>query len=667
MSLYLICAAIIAAAFSGMPGIFLSRFSAVPQRIAFGFMCVSALCAFTGIGLAFYQPQNASVNFPWPAIETTILSADLLSAFFLVPVFLMGFLGSFYGLGYWPQTRHPANGRKLQLFWGLLVAGMGLLVISKHAMAFLVGWEFMAISAFFLVSTEDNRSESRYAGWIYLVATHVGTLTLFALFILWKHVTGSYLFTPVAIGSMSFMVMNTFFLLALVAFGLKAGVMPFHFWLPSAHATAPTHVSAILSGVVLKMGIYGLVRWLSLFPTPPYAWGTIILVLGFVSALFGVVFAIAQHDLKRLLAYHSVENIGIIMMGLGVSMLGRSAERPELVVLGMAGCLLHVWNHSFFKSLLFFGAGAVIHSTHTRQIDRLGGLAKSMPWTAAFFLVGAVAICGLPPLNGFVSELFVYLGLFKMVMHDIGYFGAAFGVPVLAMVGALAAACFVKVYGAVFLGNHRSDLSRHGHEAKRSLLIPMSVLALICITIGIAPLLINNILSSAIAVWYPQVGFSPVAVATVAPLSMISVLAVILILGILLVAVLTRLQKRTDPKSGTWDCGYAHPVNSMQYTASSFARSIILIFRWVLCPHEHKPEVNGLFPKIARFVSHTDEIVLDRVLLPFSRMVIRWCSWFYRFQQGVIQHYIFYIVVTLFVLLCTQMPLKEMLMRWFTR
>ena len=308
------------------------------------------------------------------------------------------------------------------------------------------GWETMAIAAFFLVSTEDNRPDSRNAAWIYLIATHISTLTLFALFSLWKQLSGSYLLSRLETTSDTVFI-SILFILAMLGFGLKAGIMPLHFWLPSAHATAPSHVSAILSGVVLKIGIYGLVRWLSLFPEPPIAWGSIILAVGCISGLLGVIFAIAQHNLKRLLAYHSVENIGIIFIGLGVAVIGKSLNEPLLLVSGMAGCLLHIWNHSLFKSLLFFCAGAVVHSTHTLQMDKLGGLSKNMPWTAAMFLIGAVAICGLPPLNGFISEMFVYLGLFRIVTKIPNGFEAAVGIAALSMIGALAAACFCKVYG----------------------------------------------------------------------------------------------------------------------------------------------------------------------------------------------------------------------------
>ena len=422
----------------------------------------------------------------------------------------------------------------------------------------------------------------------------------------------------------------------------------------------------MLSAVVLKMGIYGLVRWLSLFPLPPFAWGSIIITLGLVSGLFGVVFAIAQHDLKRLLAYHSVENIGIILMGLGIAMIGKSADRPELVVLGMAGCLLHVWNHSFFKSLLFFGAGSVVHTTHTRQIDRLGGLAKTMPWTAFLFLVGAVAICGLPPLNGFVSELFVYLGFFKIVTSQINGLVAVLGVPILAMIGALAGACFVKVYGAVFLGNPRSDSALHTHESSISMRAPMVVLAAVCVIIGVAPMLVGNSISRAIAVWNPAVDMNLFNLNTVAPLSKISIMAFVLFAGIVGAALVVVFRKKVQSSVGTWDCGYARPSNRMQYTASSFAQTIASLFQWILRPHEHKPYLTGNFPDPANLNSHVDEIVLDRFLVPVGHAVGRWASWFHRFQQGLIQHYILYILITLFLMLCTQMPIKELFLHWFT-
>ena len=408
MALELIVAAACLMGASGFPGLCLSRESSLGQRMASVLMSVGAIVGLAGVYLGHDAEESAAYMVAWPVAIQLSVGIDGLSAFFLVPVFLIGGLGSLYGLGYWRQREHPRDGRKLGLFWGLLMLGMALLVISRHGMTFLLGWEVMALSAFFLVSTEDRRPECQKAGWVYLIATHIGTLTLFAMFTLWRSMTGSFDLTPTTFEATSQGARNILFFLALLGFGLKAGMMPLHFWLPSAHANAPSHVSAVLSGVVLKMGIYGLVRVLSLLPTPPVGWGGLVLLLGVVSGLLGVVFALGQHDLKRLLAYHSVENIGIILMGLGLAMIGCSTGRAEWVVLGMAGCLLHVWNHSLFKSLLFLCAGSVLHGAGTREIDHLGGLAKSMPWTAAMFLVGAVAICGLPPLNGFVSEFYVY-------------------------------------------------------------------------------------------------------------------------------------------------------------------------------------------------------------------------------------------------------------------
>ncbi len=684
MFLDLTIIALALAAASGLPGLLLERSSAWGERAAAALMACAALAGLAGAAGCLCGGSGVPTRlFPWQAAGSGAVGLDALSAFFLVPVFLVGGLGPLYGLGYWPQRRHPSNGRKLRLFWGLLVAGMALLVISRHALIFLLGWEFMALSAFFLVATEDHRAESRQASWIYLIATHVGTLTLFGLFVLWRHATGSYALLPVARDALSLSSLHLLFFLALLGFGLKAGAMPLHFWLPGAHASAPCHVSAMLSGVVLKMGVYGLVRWLSLLPAPPAAWGSIILALGAASGLLGVVFALGQHDLKRLLAYHSVENVGIILMGLGVALLGRSSGHPEWIALGLAGCLLHVWNHSFFKSLLFLCAGAVVHATGTRQIDRLGGLAKAMPWTAACFLTGSVAICGLPPLNGFVSEWFVYLGLFKSALT--GGTAATIGVPVLAMVGALAVACFVKVYGTVFLGEPRTRGSARAHEAPLTMRLPMLALAATCALIGLAPALAAPALDATAACWLTDTGAAAAPLASVAPLGLLSLLAVSLALSAAgLAALLHHLSVErwtfsversrsplfcsAAPRRGlTWDCGYALPTARMQYTASSFAQTIIVLFHGVLKPHGRRPRVSGLFPLPTLTHSHVDDPVLDRLLLPAGHRIEAGFNWFHRFQRGLTQHYVLYILLTLLALLCTLFPFKAFVTQWFAR
>ena len=661
----LIIVSIALAAASGVPGLCLRRHSAVGQRVAAGFMAAGALAGLAGAWSALHSGREAVPIFlPWPSVGNSVVGVDALSAFFLMPIFLMGGLGSIYDLGYWPQARHPENARKLRLFWGLLVAGTALLVISRHAMAFLLGWEVMAMAAFFLVTTEGHREECRRAGWLYLMATHVGTLTLFALFALWRWALGSYALTPVARDALSPGVMNALFFLALTAFGLKAGMMPLHFWLPSAHANAPSHVSAMLSGIVLKMGVYGLVRFLSLLPDPPTAWGGLILALGAASGLLGVVFAIGQHDLKRLLAYHSVENIGIILMGLGLAMLGRSSEHPEWVVLGMGGCLLHVWNHALFKSLLFLCAGSVDHGAHTRQIDQLGGLARTMPWTASTFLVGAIAICGLPPLNGFVSELFVYLGLFHAALsgHESGS-AAVIAVPILATIGALAVACFVKVYGAVFLGNARTRAAADTRESPLTMYAPMVVLAACCVLLGAAPVLFGPVLDNAISSWTLAPSSVRLSLAAVAPLGAISAMSVTLLASVAGVTIVLALahRGRVSPRAGTWDCGYAVPTSRMQYTASSFAQMIVTMFAWVLRPHLHRSRIAGAFPGAAHMHSHVDDAVLDRVLVPAGERVEKWFGWFHRFQQGLTQQYVLYVLITVILMLSTLIPIRDTL------
>jgi formate hydrogenlyase subunit 3/multisubunit Na+/H+ antiporter MnhD subunit len=382
-----------------------------------------------------------------------------------------------------------------------------------------------------------------------------------------------------------------------------------------------------MSGVLIKTGIYGLLRVTGFFDAPPAAWGFSLLAVGGVSAVLGVAFALAQHDLKRLLAYHSVENIGIIALGAGLALLGRARGEPGLVFLGVAGATLHVVNHALFKSLLFLGAGAVEHATGTRELDLLGGLARSMPRTARLFLVGAAAICGLPPLNGFVSEWLVYLGLLgtmRLPPGDLGAF-AVLGVPALALVGGLAAACFAKVFGVVFLGAPRSAHATRAHEAPRAMRAPMAVLAVACAAIGLLPATLAAPLARVAGAWsrLPPARLLPEAARAGSGAWRISAVAAALLLCVAaIVAARRRLGGADMPATvETWGCAFAAPTARMQYTGSSFADLLVRRFSWVVFLRERRPRLEGPFPGAAAFRTHVPDTVLDLVLDPAARGV----------------------------------------------
>jgi hydrogenase-4 component B len=651
MNEWLVVAGIVLAAVSGVPGLALSRQGTAGERLATALLGIGAALASTGAILTFGAAPGPVLTAPWVVPGAVFaVRLDPVAAIFVLQVFVGSFLASLYGLAYWRQAEHPRNGRKLRLFFGLLTAGMGTVTVAANAMFFLLGWEVMAISAFLALTTVDERREVREVGYVYIVATHVGTLSLFAMFTLIESITGSFAFGGVDTVAHPVLASGVF-VLALLGFGLKAGIMPLHVWLPGAHARAPTHVSAVMSGILLKMGVYGLVRVGAMLSAPPVWPGAVVLGLGCVSAVLGVAFAIGQHDLKRLLAYHSVENVGIIFMGLGVALIGKSVGRPELVALGLAGALLHTWNHGIFKALLFFGAGSVIHATGTQEIDHLGGVGRRMPVTAVLFLVGATAICGLPPLNGFVSELLVYLGLGRSLsgINGTWWIFTAFAIPTLALVGALASACFAKAFGAVFLGSGRSEHADHGHEPSWPMIVPMVVLAALCVVIGVAPGLFAPALDGAVAAW--SGGATHASLAQLAPLSFVSLGASVLLAVIGLGALWLRRRLRQVATTGTWDCGYAAPTARMQYTSSSFAQNLTRLFAFVLWPRTRAPVVSGSFPARTSFESEVPDAVLDRLMVPALRAVERVMVWLRWIQAGNVHLYLTYIVAAIVLLL----------------
>ena len=649
---WMVVTAVALVASSGIPGLFFDRSSAAGERIAASLMAAGAVLGLGGTAAAALAQRAPRIDLPWSVPGGAFaVAVDPISAFFLVPVFFVSFLGSIYGLEYWSQAAHPQGGRKLRLFYGVLTASLALLVIARNTILFLGAWEVMAIAAFVLITTQDEDPEVRQTGLLYLVLTHVGTLALFAMFALLRRTSGGFDFAipPGVVPSPT--VANAIFLLAIAGFGLKAGLMPLHVWLPSAHANAPSHVSALMSGVLIKMGIYGLVRVTSLFREPPAWWGTTLLLLGGASGVLGVVYAIGQHDLKRLLAYHSVENVGIIVMGLGLAVIGRASHRPELVLLGLAGALFHVWNHGLFKALLFLAAGSLIHATGTRAIDRLGGLARAMPRTALAFLVGAVAICGLPPLNGFVSEYLLYVGFFRSAASpgDDTWLAGAFGAPALALIGALAVACFVKVFGVVFLGAPRTPASQAARESGRAMLGPMGALVAACVLLGFAPLSVAPLLDRATAAWAPAGAPRAPPLVAMTALGWIGASAAGLVATIAaLAAVLRRLVRRAPSGAAlTWDCAYAAPSARMQYTASSFAGTIVAFFGRALRSAPHSPALRGLFPAASTFESHVDDAILDRVVLPATRSAARGFGWFRWIERGNTHLYIVFILLAI--------------------
>ena len=593
-------------------------------------------------------PTNLSL--PWHVPGGALfIRVDALSAFFAAPVFLLAGAGGLYAERYWPAARMRAG--YVRTFFGVMTGALALVMCAANTILFLAAWEIVAVTSFFLIATEHEQAESRSAAWIYLAASHVATLALFAIIALLHTVTRTWAFVPLPAGIGLLPVGRALFWLAFIAFGTKAGLMPLHIWLPGAHAAAPSHVSALMSGAAIKMGVYGLVRVLSLFDAVPAGFGTTLLLAGIASSILGVAFALAQHDLKRLLAYHSIENIGIIVTGLGIGVLAQAQHAPLIALVGYAGALLHVWNHGLFKSLLFLSAGAAIHGVHGREIDRMGGLARRMPWTAAGFLIGAVAITGLPPLNGFVSEWLLYVAGF-MSITQVPRGGPALililVVPALALTGALALACFVKAFGTVFLGAPRSTAAAEAREVPAAMRVAMVPLVLGCTAIGLFPLFFVPLLGRAVHCAAPRLS-SPAAMAALLQPVQTSAL---IVMGVALVAVLTLLAAtRRAATALTWDCGYAAPTARMQYTASSVARGLVGFFAWAMPPVVHAPRAFPLFPSTAAFESHVPDTVLDRALLPVLRGV-RWVLGFARYiQHGRMQLYLLYLGITLVVLL----------------
>lgn len=568
------------------------------------------------------------------------LKLDGLSAFFLALLSVIGAAGALYSREYWSDAAYPASAPRGRFCWSGLILSMGFVLLSSNGLHFLIGWELFTLSAYFLITLDRQRRAVRAAGWLYLAASHAGTLCLFAFFATLAARTGSWDLGPLNSDNPVHSALAPLFWLFLIGFGIKGGVFPLHIWLPSAHANAPSHVSAILSGMALKMGIYGIVRFSGWLPIPPNA-GWVVITLGGVGAVLGIALALAQDDLKRLLAYCSVENIGVIMIGLGGALLGVTHGDAPWGRLALAGALLHVWNHGLFKSLLFLGAGSVLHATGTREMSRLGGLWRAMPWTASLFTLGSIAISGLPPLNGFVSEWLVYLGLIDAVSsRSLAGWAAMPAAILLALTGALALATFIKAGSIVFLGAARTKAAAHAHESGMLMRLPMLALAAICALIGLVPLLFWPAVSNAVATWRPTWN----AAEPSAPLSVIGPVQIVLALLFITAAIwLWRRTHNAGVRRGlTWDCGYAVPTARMQYTSGSFGNLAAQWFSWALQPVRTLRRPRGAFPTAASNITRLPDPVLAWAVNPAGDVILRVSSAVRRLQHGRLQFYIAY-------------------------
>ncbi len=512
---------------------------------------------------------------------------DALSAFFLLVISIGGAAASLYGVGYGHAEHAPL---RVLPFYAVFLAAMTLVVLAADAFTFLLAWEFMSLVSWALVVAHHEEPANIRAGYIYLVMASFGTLCLLLALGLLAGASGDYAFAAMRAARPSPTLAAIVALLVLVGAGSKAGIVPLHVWLPLAHPAAPSHVSALLSGVMTKVGIYAFIRIVFDIAGDHSPWsGLIVLAIGGITAVMGVLYALMQHDLKRLLAYHTVENIGIIFIGVGLALAFRANDQTLAAALALTAALFHVLNHALFKSLLFFGAGAVQAATGERDMEKLGGLIHVMPQTAIVFLIGCAAISALPPLNGFVSEWLTFQAI--LVSPQLPQWSLKFAVPavgaLLALAAALAAACFVKAYGVVFLGRPRTPVAATAHEVDRFSLTAMFALAVLCVFAGILPGFVIDLLSSVTAMLtgatlpkqagLPWLSIVPLAESRSSYNGLI-IFAFLLSAGTLAALVIHRFATRATRRSAIWDCGFPLDSPATQYTSSSFAMPIRRVF-----------------------------------------------------------------------------------------
>jgi hydrogenase-4 component B len=594
---------------------------------------------------------------------------DPLGAFFLGLVGLVAIPCGLYGAGYTEAYEGRYSLRLLGAMFNLFLLTMSLVACAGNVLTFLLMWEGMSLTSYFLVLTETEEPDTILAGGWYLAMTHAGLALVLAAFLLLAAGAPTTAFTDLrmAAAALSPATRNAVFLLAILGFGSKAGIIPLHVWLPRAHPAAPSHVSALMSGVMIKLGVYGLLRvGLDLLGGGPGWWGALLIGLGALSAVIGVLYALMENDLKRLLAYSSVENIGLVFIGLGAGFLFLSLRVTPAAFLAFAAALYHALNHAAFKGLLFLGAGSVLHATRTRDMNRLGGLIRGMPWTAAFFLMGSLAIGGLPPLNGFVSEWLLFQSLLPGIGSPVFLVAPllTLAVGVLALTGGLAAAGFVKAFGITFLAIPRSPSAQHAHEAPLSMRVGMGILAAACAGLGLVAVAILPALATALAgptgLPAPAGGFGS-GLSLSMPGGFARMSPILVALGLLLttaaawlgVRILTG--RRPLRVGATWGCGRVVQTPRMEYTSTAFAEPLRRVFAELYRPTQDLSiDFHPDSKYFVQSIGYRSEIVpwFERYLYaPLVARIRRWGIRTRAIQSGSAHAYLAYLVIALVGLL----------------
>lgn len=636
-------------------------------RVTSGLM--GTIASFVGliaaIQAAIRIPLPLDLPVPLPFGQFT-LQMDGLSALMVGMICLLSLAVSFYSISYLGQYTKQNTGL-LGLFTNLFIAMMLLVVTVDNAFYFLVFWEMMTLASYFLVTFESGRKEVVQAGYLYMLIAHAGGTLIMLSFLVFFMTTTSFDFATFRQAGLSPVLKNLVFLLAFIGFGAKAGMVPLHFWMPPAYSAAPSDSAALMASVMKKTAIYGMLRiCVDLLGASVLWWGLLVLLFGALSAVMGVLFALAERELKRVLAYSSIENAGIILMGIGVGMIGIATRQPTVGLIGFLAALYHALNHSFFKGLLFLGAGSVDYQIHTRNLNEMGGLGRLMPWTALMFLIGGMSVAAIPPFNGFVSEWFTYQAFFTASIGQdfIVRVSLPLCAALLALVGALSAMVTIKMYGSAFAGPARSEAAGKASEVPGSMLTGMAFLGVGCILLGlgapfIAPYLMSvisntfNIPAVTVAngVWvYPGNMMQGVLSA---PLIAILLLGLLLV-PVVLIAIYGRRKAGTRIVNDPWACGYGYS-NKMSVTAGNFDQPVAVTFSVIYALHSviQKPlDAIGSWAKRARDAISNAEPVLENIIKqPITRSVNYAGRHIQSIQMGDIRMYCLYIVLTLIILL----------------